>query len=243
MLPDLIGNLSKKRLIIVIMKISLLTLLISIASFSLHSAQILSLKGDVQLIRDQKVSTLKEADRLKEKDIIKTLEKSFVKISVASSIITIAPGSYYQIVEQSDDQKSLPIGQLIYGHIRAKFNKLENSQKLRSLVSPTASMGVRGTEVLFHVARDLSEYQQRSVGKFHPIPDLNELAQIMKTQNVFTQICCIEGEIIVKTKAQKSSTLAAGGVINFTATGETLKTYQYSPQVILQTAEQFGLSF
>ena len=199
---------------------------------------IVSIRGACDLIRDTSTQELKTSTELKTGDIIKTSAKSFVKIQIHDSTITIAPNSYYKVSNEKIDDDQSDLGTLMYGHLHASFKK--NEKNKRVIRTPTAAMGVRGTKILLHVARDASEYSERYKGKIHPAPSMDELTTLMNSNKAFSQVCCITGKISVKTEGGTQKLLSAGDVLNYTANGKKTKSIKYNTKILEGTAKKFG---
>lgn len=220
------------------MKSLIFVLVLFVSTSVFASMTIVSVRGACDFIRDATTQELKTSTELKTGDIIKTSEKSFVKLQLHESLITIAPNSYYKVSNEKSDDEQSELGTLIYGHLHAYFKK--NDKNKRVIKTPTASMGVRGTKILLHVARDASEYRERYKGKIHPAPTMDELTTLMNSDKAFSQICCITGKISVKTEGGTQKMLAAGDVLNYTATGKKTKSVKYNTKTLEGTAKRFG---
>ena len=92
---------------------------------------------------------LKDGMKIFEKDIVKTLKSSVVKITLHNqSIITIAPESEMLIEEYESDDENLI--HLLKGALRAKVkNNPANKENSLIVKSTTAALGVRGTDFQF----------------------------------------------------------------------------------------------
>ncbi len=202
------------------------------------SMTIVSLRGECDLIRDTVTQELQKSSELKTGDIIKTSAKSFVKLQIHDSIITIAPNSYYKVSDEKTDDEQTDLGTLMYGHLHASFKK--NEKNKRVIRTPTAAMGVRGTKILLHVTRDATEYRERYKGKIHPAPSMDELTALMKSNEVFSQICCITGKISVKTEGGTQQNLAAGEVLKYTSNGVKENSIKYKTKNLERTSKKFG---
>jgi hypothetical protein len=193
------------------------------------------IKGDVNLIRDDKTQKLEKNFSLKTGDIIQTTKKSFVRISLHKSIITIAPNSYYQVSSKQQESES-SIGTLLYGHVHAAFEK---DPKLKRIIkTQTAALGIRGTKILLHVARDKKEYWERYKGKVHSLPKLDRLPK-----DSYSQICCIEGLIEVKTQNGTKKNLSEGQIMTFTSSGKNLSYRKQTREILLKSSKAFGFDF
>lgn len=220
------------------MKSLLFVLFLFVSQSLFASMTIVSLRGECDLIRDTVTQELQKSSELKTGDIIKTSEKSFVKLQIHESLITIAPNSYYKVSNEKSDGEQSELGTLLYGHLHAYFKK--NEKNKRVIKTPTASMGVRGTKILLHVTRDATEYRERYKGKIHPAPSMDELTALMKSKEAFSQICCITGEIAVKTSGGTQQNLAAGEVLNYTSNGVKANSIKYNTKTLEGTAKKFG---
>ena len=127
------------------MKKLLLALLLST---SVHAGKAIIVKGDVEAEYVGKTVKLKKGDNVKVGTVITTKKGSFVKILFRDKAsIVVAPNSVAKIESYKRGQPGLI--NLIKGQIRAKVQKnlLGKQGKVKFMVkTPTAAMGVRGTE-------------------------------------------------------------------------------------------------
>ncbi len=217
-------------------------------SISLYCSEIsiIKLKGSVHYIRNDKVSPLTKETRIENQDIIRTDDESFLRFKIHDSLITLAPKSYFQIDTSVKKAKKIQanIGNLLYCHLYGNFIKEEtNKKRVRIIKTKSASLGIRGTQILLHVTRDKKEYLERMSGKTHPLPTLEELTKLTKDPNLFSQICCIDGIIRAATKASKRVRLTEGQVLNYTSMGSEVKKLQFTKEQNLGSARRLGLLF
>lgn len=220
------------------MKLVLLLSLTFFCNVMAQEIELASLKGKAFLVRNKAMVPLEKNTKLMDEDLIHTRRGSFVKIKVHDSTITIGPGSYYRVRSKEKDNGADSVGQLFYGHLKATFNKKPNHKRI--IKTPNASMGIRGTEILLHVTRDEKEYAERYTGKVAAIPTMTEVKKILKTEDVFTQICCLEGEIATKVRGSKAISLKTGAVVNFKGKGSDMGSTQYTEGIVRQTSKLFG---
>lgn len=225
--------------------VKFIALILSLLSSPLalsEKVSVIQVKGKVHLERAGGKSLIQKGQHLKNKDLIITEQGSFARLSVFETIITLAPGSYYEVNTKKLGPRKVNTGKLIYGHLKAKFLNSEQYTE-REISSSAASLGVRGTSILLHVTRDQKEYQERYRGMTHSIPSLEEIRKRLEDEELFTQICCIEGEVKAQTNANQEKVLSPGQVINFTGDGIGIKSFEFTPEAIQKTSEQFGLEF
>ena len=225
-----------------LLKLSLVSIFIFTGSLWASPPKITKIKGRVEAYRGKLLLKLSEKTELKAGDIIRTAPKSFIKFEVNDSVITIAPASYYEIKTKKDKNGDVEVGKLLYGHLKAVF--LKSEYKKRKISSSSAALGIRGTKILLHVARNASEYTSRYNGASPTkTPSLKDLQAILKNKDLFTQVCCIEGTIEVKTKGKLNRELTQGNVINFFSSGKKLQAYNYEPKTIQKTIKKLKLDF
>lgn len=203
--------------------------------------QIILVKGKAKVVRSDKEMELSKKTLLKDNDLIMTANKSFVRIKLNKSVVTIAPNSYYKIATAKMNSGDVNIGTLLYGHLHALFQK--DPKLKRTIKTKSAALGIRGTTILLHVSRNQTEYRQRYKGKVHPIPTLEEVKKLNSDGSAFTQICCIEGLIEVQTNAGKKADLSEGQVMNFTAMGKNTRIKDLTRKTLLNSAKAFGFDF
>ena len=115
------------------------------------TAKIILLKGKALVTNNGHEGNLKLNDLLSEKATIKTLNQSVVRVKlVDESTITLAPNSEITLDKLDNNKPSLL--QLISGKVRAQVKKKPDREYGLFIKTPTASLGVRGTdfEVIFN---------------------------------------------------------------------------------------------
>ncbi len=115
------------------------------------TAKIVFLKGKAISLNYGKEENIKLGDLFQEKTVIKTFDKSIVRLKFEdNSTLTLAPNSEITLDKLSDNRPSLV--QLLSGKVRAQVQKRNDREYGLFLKTPTASLGVRGTdfEVIFN---------------------------------------------------------------------------------------------
>lgn len=219
-----------------------------VLSFTTLSSEIdiLTVRGNVQFIREKVVNNVTKETKFIDNDIIKTEKNSFLRFKIYDSILTLSPHSYYQISTKTKKVKKIRanIGSLIYGHLLGTFSKEENSNnRVRIIKTTTASMGIRGTQILLHVTRNKNEYYERLRGIEHPMPTLEEITKLKSDPELFSQICCIEGIIRAATNSSQRVKMTEGQVINYNSMGSKINQYKYTKEQNLSSAHKLGLLF
>lgn len=135
------------------MKILILfPLLLSTAIWASEVAVVKLVRGEAEVVTQGKTSFLKVDDRVSDGAIVKTKEKSFVKLLfVDKSQMNIGPSSEMKI--ESFSGKDSGVIDLVKGKIRSQVTKdyLQMKDKDKSklfIKTPNAVMGVRGTDFL-----------------------------------------------------------------------------------------------
>lgn len=137
------------------MKLLLLVILISTSSFSLAQTKVAVVKllrGEVDVLTIGKTTKLKVNDWVTEGSIIRTAEKSFVKlIFIDKSQMNVGPGSEMKI--ETFSGKDSGVIDLVKGKIRSQVTKdyLQIKDRAKSkmfIKTQNAVMGVRGTDFL-----------------------------------------------------------------------------------------------
>ncbi len=130
----------------------LLTLLLTSTAWAQKKVAIVKLlKGDVDVLTLGKTVKLKLEDWVEEGAVVKTAEKSFVKlIFIDKSQMNIGPGSEMKI-EKFGDKESGVID-LVKGKIRSQVTKdylqMDKNKSKLFIKTANAVMGVRGTDFL-----------------------------------------------------------------------------------------------
>lgn len=132
--------------------IALISLLVSMPSFAGKAALVKILKGDARSIVDGKETKLKADDWIDGGAVLKTGEKSFVKlVFIDKSQMNVGPGSEIKI--EKFHNKDAGVIDLVKGKIRSQVTKdyLQIQGKDRSklfIKTPNAVMGIRGTDFM-----------------------------------------------------------------------------------------------
>lgn len=225
------------------MKNYIITLLfIFVSNITLASEfEIQNIKGKVELLRGKIVATITKETELKDGDIIKTNKASFLKFKVNDSVITIAPYSYYTLSNKKDKKGDHDVGKLLFGNIQAHF--LKSMKGNRKISSTTAALGIRGTKILLHVARSASEYTTLYNGGDIKQPNLKELRKLISSNQLFTQVCCVYGDVNAQTKSGKTQKMQKGDIINFFSTGSKLQSFKDQSAAINSSIQKLKLDF
>jgi hypothetical protein len=109
------------------------------------------LKGEVDVLTLGKTTKLKVEDWVEDGSVVKTGEKSFVKlIFIDKSQMNIGPGSEMKI--EKFDVKDSGVIDLVKGKIRSQVTKdylqMDRNKSKLFIKTPNAVMGVRGTDFL-----------------------------------------------------------------------------------------------
>jgi hypothetical protein len=140
-----------------------ITLLFCCNLFANEAATVLILRGEVKAKgADGKIFDVKKDDRINEKTIITTGDKSFVKlIFIDKSQMNLGPNSQMEVTEFPKNEAG--IINLVKGELRSKVTKdyMDMDKKNQSklfIKTKTAAMGVRGTEfkVIFNSENNIT---------------------------------------------------------------------------------------
>jgi hypothetical protein len=143
--------------------IYLLSLLLSLNAFAKEAATVLILRGEVKAKgADGKVFDVKKDDKIDEKTVLTTGDKSFVKlIFIDKSQMNLGPNSQMEVTEFPKNEAG--IINLVKGELRSKVTKdyMDMDKKDQSklfIKTKTAAMGVRGTEfkVIFNPENNIT---------------------------------------------------------------------------------------
>ncbi|WP_372652129.1 FecR domain-containing protein [Halobacteriovorax sp.] len=174
------------RIIIIIFTLNILIL----NSFGedIEIGQIIILKGEAHLLRNNNKTRLQEKSLINELDIISTAEKSLIKISfVDNTNLILGPKSELKI-QQFSKKDRINIFNFLRGNFRVKVQeKVKLNQKLEFL-SNYISVGVRGTEFLAN-------------------------SYISKSTKV-SDVALLEGTLNTSIEKAETFTLKAGEVVN-----------------------------
>lgn len=122
---------------------------ISSVAFAENVAVVKVLRGDANVLTLGKTSKLNVNDWVKSGDVVKTAEKSFVKlIFIDKSQMNIGPNSEMKIDKYVGDEAG--VIDLVKGKIRSQVTKdyLQNGKSKLLIKTPNAVMGIRGTDFL-----------------------------------------------------------------------------------------------
>ena len=145
------------------------------------------LKGEVDVLTLGKTSKLKVEDWVEDGAVVKTAEKSFVKlIFVDKSQMNIGPGSEMKI--EKFGEKDSGVIDLVKGKIRSQVTKdylqMDRNKSKLFIKTPNAVMGVRGTDfmistngittstVLFEGSVSFNRLDNRSEGNTNRLEDI-----------------------------------------------------------------------
>jgi hypothetical protein len=109
------------------------------------------LKGEVDVLTLGKTTKLKVEDWVEDGSVVKTGEKSFVKlVFIDKSQMNIGPGSEMKI--EKFGEKDSGVIDLVKGKIRSQVTKdylqMDRNKSKLFIKTPNAVMGVRGTDFL-----------------------------------------------------------------------------------------------
>jgi hypothetical protein len=131
--------------------ILLISLLFSLEVFAANDvAKVIIIKGDVKAKFGEKITTLKKGSWIKEGAIVRTANKSFVKLLfIDKSQMNLGPKS--KMVVNKFPRKKAGIITLMKGQLRSKVTKnymdIKDKKKSKLFIkTKTAAMGVRGTD-------------------------------------------------------------------------------------------------
>jgi hypothetical protein len=117
--------------------------------FAQNVAVVKVLKGEANVLTVGKTIKLNINDWVKSGDVVKTAEKSFVKlIFIDKSQMNIGPNSEMKIAKYQGDEAG--VIDLVKGKIRSQVTKdyLQNGKSKLLIKTPNAVMGIRGTDFL-----------------------------------------------------------------------------------------------
>ncbi|MDZ4660586.1 MAG: FecR family protein [Pseudomonadota bacterium] len=80
------------------------------------------------------------------RDVILTSRASRAKIKLKTTVLTLAPSSRFSIEEHDSNSHDVSLLNLTYGKIRTLVNKQANDDATFKITTPSAVMGVRGTD-------------------------------------------------------------------------------------------------
>lgn len=129
----------------------IIAILAPLAEASQKVAVVKILKGEVEVLTMGKTSKLKVQDWVEDGSVVKTAEKSFVKlIFIDKSQMNIGPGSEMKIEKFSG--KDSGVIDLVKGKIRSQVTKdylqIERDKSKLFIKTKNAVMGVRGTDFI-----------------------------------------------------------------------------------------------
>jgi hypothetical protein len=202
----------------------LLALLLTLASTwwvtaedAKNVAVVQMLRGNVSVIYGKASSPVKQGEWIKEGGVIKTAEKSIAKlVFIDKSSINVAPNSEMKVEKFSKTEAGLL--DVVKGKIRAEVSKdyleMNEGQKSKLFVkSPSAVMGVRGTEFVFshnHLNNTSSAVLIEGQVAFSKLgagerPSYNQLDRVVERDNIQIRA----GEFSVASPSSKAATIPA----------------------------------
>ena len=191
-----------------IKKIILITLLLVSNSLFAEVAKVVSLKGEALLIRDNKTLTLTRASLIQKDDKIETKQNTKVQLLFKDeTIISIGKNSSFLVSNYLFDEKNKNYEakfSMLKGTFRTITGKIGKfAPKKFNLKTKSASIGIRGTQIVMNLSPDLE------------------------------QIFCTEGKIFIQRDDNGiSSTLQAGEFVNIEKEMGSLKIQKINDAVI-----------
>lgn len=120
----------------------------SFTIFALPIGKVTLIKGEAHSQRNGTLVELSKGAQIEDKDLIKTSEKSLVKVLFSDKTsVVIGPNSQFQI-ENYSIKKRTNVFKLIKGKFRAKIEKKVEAGESIDFKTKLAGLGVRGTEFL-----------------------------------------------------------------------------------------------
>ncbi|MGZ3688274.1 MAG: FecR family protein [Bdellovibrionota bacterium] len=167
--------------------------------------------GDIELFRGSEEEPVMPHTSLIKGDILRTGKDSTLRLMTGSAVVDLAPGTTLQITDTGAPSRP-EVLKLLYGHIRAQVSKdVERKLKLK-ILTPTTSLGVRGTEFLVHVTRNEKEFTARNRGEFSEPPSLKELPKIAGKSSLYSRVCCLDGSVEVHPVKGLTATIHPGEI-------------------------------
>jgi hypothetical protein len=175
------------------------------------------MRGNVSVLYGSASAPVKQGDWIKEGGIIKTAEKSIAKlVFIDKSSINVAPNSEMKVEKFSKTEAGLL--DVVKGKIRAEVTKdyleMNEGQKSKLFVkSPSAVMGIRGTEFIFshnHLNNTSSAVLIEGQVAFSKLgvgerPSYNQLDRVVERDNIQIR----GGEFSVAAPTSKAATIPA----------------------------------
>lgn len=201
--------------------------------------KILKLRGKAVMTRDGQKTPMSKDSQLQWGDILHVGKKSLLQVHYADMKLTLGPMSVYKV--QNEEFKSKIVkGKLIYGNALHVFEK-KSKAKPTHIETINVAFGVRGTKLLAHVGNNKEEFEKQYEGK--ELPPLEDSAKfdVQKKDEVYSQACCITGEVQVITKTGANYNLKAGQVISFVGEAKQVKQFRLDVKEVIKSLPLYGL--
>ncbi len=190
------------------------------------AATVISLKGSVVIeYPDGKSVNLKKGDEVIEHAVIKSSKSSFAKLLfIDKSTMNIGPGSSIEVAMFVKNKPG--VIKLMGGEIRSKVTKnymnINNKNRSKLLIrTPTAAMGVRGTDFIVSVEKNISSFK------------------VIEGTIVVTPLKNINAQMGDKLVSFLDNKLNSNKSVKVTANNMTTVTTTSKPQVIPLSNEDF----
>ena len=191
----------------------LVFIIITISSFAFaeNVAIVKVLRGEAHVLTLGKTTKLNVNDWLKSGDVVKTAEKSFVKIIfIDKSQMNIGPSSEMKIHKYAGDEAG--VIDLVKGKIRSQVTKdyLQNGKSKLLIKTPNAVMGIRGTDFLISTnGRTTSTVLFEGTVVFNKLENAGSLSNSRLEEIVDRGVRVAPGEFSVVDKERTLPTLPA----------------------------------
>ena len=183
--------------------------------------KITNLKGSVQYYRDQVFSKLTERTQLKLDDLVLTNEGR-VSLVFEDTTLSFSPHSIFKVMNIKNQDRH-QFGEFLIGEYSSiTRDKLVDRRKLEVLL-PRAKVTVVGTKYLIQIAPSVEKLLSRQEGKFEPQPRLELIPETVASNDLVTQVSCLEGKVEVVTDSGQNKTLEVNESALYSGVGANLR--------------------
>ncbi|MBH46552.1 MAG: hypothetical protein CME71_00100 [Halobacteriovorax sp.] len=203
------------------MKFLFLALFFSQVVVAQTAIEIASIDGKVLYYRDRVISILTEKTILKNDDLIMT-KAGRVSLQFEDTTLDFAPHSLFRVMNLKNKERH-QFGEFLMGDFSSSTRKkLVDTRRLEVLL-PKSKVHVIGTKYVVQIAANVEKLLTRQKGEFEELPRLELIPEVVASNDLVTQITCLEGKVFVKTDSGQEKTLEKSESVLYSGNGANLR--------------------
>lgn len=183
--------------------------------------KILHLKGKVLYYRDRTMSVLTERTELKSDDMIMTKDGR-VSLEFEETTLSFAPHSLFRVMNLKNSERH-QFGEFLIGEFYSTTrDKLVDRRRLE-VTLPKAKVHVIGTRYIVQISPSVEKLLERQEGKYEELPRLELIPETVSSNDLVTQVTCLEGKVSISTDSKQSQELEANESALYSGSGANLR--------------------